>query len=107
MIRIKLALDKTEYAALLQISENDLRAPADEIRHVLREELRRRGVALTGSGTATKSPVAPVDADVLAGGLGAPSDADNRPSQHRPDTSARHVAAAECGTGGRDRGTGQ
>jgi hypothetical protein len=42
--QIKLILDQIEYTALLQIAMDELRTPPDEIRHILRQELARRGL---------------------------------------------------------------
>ena len=42
--RLKLALEQYEYSALLQIARTELRNPADQVHHILRHELIRRGV---------------------------------------------------------------
>ena len=40
--RIEITLPQQEYSALLDISIDDLRIPADEIRFILRKEIERR-----------------------------------------------------------------
>ena len=42
--RLKLALEQYEYSALLQIARTELRNPVDQVHHILRQELIRRGV---------------------------------------------------------------
>jgi hypothetical protein len=42
--RIKLVLDQDEYSALLKVAISELRNPADQARHILRQDLLRRGL---------------------------------------------------------------
>jgi hypothetical protein len=42
--RIKVALEQPEYNGLLEIANQELRNPQDQLRHILREELKRRGL---------------------------------------------------------------
>ena len=42
--RIRVVLDQPEYSGLLRIAEKELRNPSDQLRHILRLELRRRGL---------------------------------------------------------------
>jgi hypothetical protein len=44
MNRLTIILEQPEYAALLQIAMADLRTPPDQLRHILRLELERRGL---------------------------------------------------------------
>jgi len=41
--RVKLALEQSEYTALLKMAMSELRGPADQARHIVRQELMRRG----------------------------------------------------------------
>ncbi|MBI3242338.1 MAG: hypothetical protein HYZ49_08605 [Chloroflexi bacterium] len=41
---MKLFLSLTEYDALGKLAALELRGPADEVRHILRQELERRGL---------------------------------------------------------------
>jgi hypothetical protein len=41
--RIKLTLEQDEYSALLKMAVSELRNPPDQARHILRQELSRRG----------------------------------------------------------------
>jgi hypothetical protein len=42
--RVKLVLEQDEYSALLKVAVSELRNPADQIRHILRQDLTRRGL---------------------------------------------------------------
>lgn len=42
--RLSLTLEQPEYDALLRVSLKELRDPESQIRHILREELERRGL---------------------------------------------------------------
>ena len=42
--RLKIMLDQPEYNALLRLSDQELRYPADEVRLLVRLELIRRGL---------------------------------------------------------------
>ncbi len=42
--RLKVPLEQAEYSALLKVAVGDLRSPADQVRHILRQELERRGL---------------------------------------------------------------
>jgi hypothetical protein len=42
--RVKLVLDQDEYSALLKVAISELRNPADQVRHILRQDLMRRGL---------------------------------------------------------------
>lgn len=42
--RVKVALDQPEYSALLRLAIDELRDPPDQLRHILRQELERRGL---------------------------------------------------------------
>jgi hypothetical protein len=44
MERIRLTLDSAEYWGLAELSEQELRPLADQVRHLVREELGRRGL---------------------------------------------------------------
>ncbi len=43
-IRLRLALDNDEFAALLRLAEQELRGPVEEVRFILRQELERLGL---------------------------------------------------------------
>lgn len=45
--RLKLALPQTEYKALMKLAESETRNPPDQLRHILRVELERRGLLPT------------------------------------------------------------
>lgn len=45
-VRLRLALDDDEYAALLQLATQELRGPIEEVRFILRQEFKRRGLLL-------------------------------------------------------------
>ena len=42
--RLTITLEQPEYAALLQMAMAELRTPPDQLRHILRLELERRGL---------------------------------------------------------------
>lgn len=42
IIRLKLALPQAEYSALLDLAVKELRNPEAQIRHIVREELKRQ-----------------------------------------------------------------
>jgi hypothetical protein len=42
MEQVKVRLSPQEYTALFRLCERELRSPADQIRHLVREALRRR-----------------------------------------------------------------
>jgi hypothetical protein len=42
--RVKLNLEQDEYSALLKVAVAELRNPADQARHILRQDLQRRGL---------------------------------------------------------------
>ena len=44
---LRVLLTPAEYTALLKVSQEELRAPADRARHILRLELTRRGALST------------------------------------------------------------
>jgi len=44
MPQLKLSLKQPEYSALLTIAIEELRNPSDQLRHILRQELGRRGL---------------------------------------------------------------
>jgi hypothetical protein len=44
---LRVFLTPAEYTALLMVSQEELRAPADQARHILRLELTRRGALIT------------------------------------------------------------
>lgn len=54
--RIKIPLNQAEYNGLLQLAHKELRAPENQIRHLLREELARAG--LLKDSDITQIPVA-------------------------------------------------
>ena len=41
--RVTVVLEQPEYAALLRMALSELRSPPDQLRHILRGELERRG----------------------------------------------------------------
>jgi hypothetical protein len=43
IVRLKLTLNQEEYSALMRNALADLRDPSDQARHILRQELFRRG----------------------------------------------------------------
>lgn len=45
--RLKILLDQPEYTALLKLSEQELRTPADQARLLVRQELIRLGLIPT------------------------------------------------------------
>jgi hypothetical protein len=47
MTRINVPLDKPELTALLKMSEGDCRHPREQMRFILREEAKRRGLLPT------------------------------------------------------------
>jgi hypothetical protein len=47
--RVKLILEQDEYSALLKVAVSELRNPADQARHILRQDLTRRGLLSTES----------------------------------------------------------
>jgi hypothetical protein len=42
--RLKILLEQPEFSALIQLSEKELRTPADQVRLIVRQELIRRGL---------------------------------------------------------------
>jgi hypothetical protein len=44
LTRVKLDIPQTEYDALLKLAIVELRSPQDQLRHILRRELERRGL---------------------------------------------------------------
>ena len=42
--RLNLTLEQPEYNALLKVALRELRTPEAQVRHILREELQRRGL---------------------------------------------------------------
>ncbi len=44
IVKIKLLLDQPEFEALVKLSRFDLRPPDEQARHILRQELARRGL---------------------------------------------------------------
>ena len=42
--RIAVTLEQPEYSGLLEIAVAELRDPSDQLRHILRTELKRRGL---------------------------------------------------------------
>lgn len=42
--RLTVTLEQSEYSALLRVAVAELRDPADQLRHILRAELERRGL---------------------------------------------------------------
>ena len=44
MNRMTVTLEQPEYAALLQMAVTELRTPPDQLRHILRRDLERRGL---------------------------------------------------------------
>jgi hypothetical protein len=44
VIRLKIVLEQAEYGALLKVATAELRNPADQMRHILRQDLSRRGL---------------------------------------------------------------
>jgi hypothetical protein len=42
--RLTVALEQPEYSGLLEVSAKELRDPRDQLRHILRKELRERGL---------------------------------------------------------------
>lgn len=61
---LRVLLTPAEYTALLKVSQEELRAPADQARHILCQELTRRGVlsAEVNEPTAPHQPEAIHDA---------------------------------------------
>ena len=53
--RIKLVLEQDEYSALLAVARSELRNPADQARHILRQDLLRRGL-LSGDTPSVTTP---------------------------------------------------
>lgn len=47
--RLKILLDQPEYTALLKLSEQELRNPADQARLLVRQELIRQGLIPTNT----------------------------------------------------------
>ena len=60
--RVKLALEQAEYTALLKMAMSELRSPADQARHIVRQELMRRGYLSAG----TSAPDATGDIALLS-----------------------------------------
>jgi hypothetical protein len=44
VLQVKVPLEQHEYTALLKMARVELRSPDDQLRYVLRQELRRRGL---------------------------------------------------------------
>jgi hypothetical protein len=44
--RVTVPLEQREYSALLKMAIEELRNPPDQLRHILRQELERRGLWL-------------------------------------------------------------
>ena len=44
VVQVKVPLEQHEYTALLKVARAELRSSDDQIRHILRQELRRRGL---------------------------------------------------------------
>jgi len=42
--RVTVTLEQPEYSALLKVAVAELRNPQDQARHILRQELQRRGL---------------------------------------------------------------
>jgi len=42
--RVQIPLEQPEYSGLLGMARAELRSPDDQLRHILRQELRRRGL---------------------------------------------------------------
>ncbi|MBN1889461.1 MAG: hypothetical protein JW850_15815 [Thermoflexales bacterium] len=56
--RITIALEQRERAALMQLARQELRDARDQVRHILRQELERRGLLPT-EGTPSTPPAKP------------------------------------------------
>ncbi len=72
MVHLRLALDKDEYAMLLEAADQELRGPADEVRFILRQEFQRRRLVQGGRVSALSTDLPQEDADVQSGGANAP-----------------------------------
>ena len=42
--RVTVTLEQSEYSGLLELAVRELRDPPGQLRHILREELKRRGL---------------------------------------------------------------
>jgi hypothetical protein len=58
--RVKLILEQDEYSALLKVATSELRNPADQARHILRQDLARRGL-LPADASQTEAPKPVID----------------------------------------------
>jgi hypothetical protein len=63
--RVKLILNQDEYSALLRVAIDELRNPADQARHILRQDLARRGLLPTDASASTTLPAQPSQPEVL------------------------------------------
>jgi hypothetical protein len=62
--RIKLVLEQDEYSALLAVARSELRNPADQARHILRQDLLRRGL-LSGDTPSVTTPTTAATREVV------------------------------------------
>ncbi|PWH18187.1 MAG: hypothetical protein DDG60_00770 [Anaerolineae bacterium] len=46
IVKIKILLEQPEFEALVKLSRLDLRAPDEQARYILRQELARRGLLI-------------------------------------------------------------
>jgi len=44
MARITVTLERQERAGLMKLADAELRSPSEQLRHILRQELERRGL---------------------------------------------------------------
>lgn len=52
--RLRITLEQDEYTALLQLSADELRNPTDQLRKILRQELKLRKLLPTGTESSSK-----------------------------------------------------
>jgi DNA-directed RNA polymerase sigma subunit (sigma70/sigma32) len=57
MERVRVTVSPEEYTALARLCEEDLRSPSDQIHHLLRAELQRRGLLPSPPHISTESGV--------------------------------------------------
>lgn len=65
MTRISVPLDNSELAALLDMARIDCRHPREQMRFILREEAKRRGL-MPANGSGAPAPAQPVAAVKVA-----------------------------------------
>lgn len=66
-VRLKLTLEQTEYSALIKLAVAELRNAPDQARHVLRQELIRRGLLPIDAPAINSGAAQPLAAEMWGG----------------------------------------